>query len=165
MEYSIPKESHPDDKDGNSNDSRDVHYDLNSPAVTATMTIAGNIVNRLANNSNTCKAMCMTVIGLILGFEDSEKLHKLPLCLGILLTSLLLDCLYVFLRKKVTKYSYDLANHYGTGSRLSETPMPFIIPKSNLKERVLGITESLGNMSILPFYLLIGIGLSLYFIF
>lgn len=105
-------------------------YTLDSPAVTASMTIYNHIINRLASNSNRCKSLAAGLVGLIVGLKiEISFWHFILTCICILAISYQ-DCMYVALKKKLEGVAADLRTAVETNSY--QNISPFVIPKSSL---------------------------------
>lgn len=121
---------------------------LDKPAITASMTIMGNIVNRLANNSNICKTVTVTLTGLILGLNAGMTLGSLICVLICIVAIFYQDCLYCTLKKGVTDVSKGLRDA-AEKNDFSEY-QPFVIPKTDSSLKA--VLKNWNSKSILPFY-------------
>lgn len=103
-------------------------YTLDSPAVTASMTIYNHIINRLASNSNVCKTLAAGLVGLIVGLKTEISFwHSILISVCILAISYQ-DCMYVALKKKLEGVAEDLRTAVENNNY--EDIKPFTIPKS-----------------------------------
>ena len=72
----------------------------NSPAVQAHLTMMQGVINRMAENSRSCKVWCVTLVAavLVLVARTGESQHAL-IALGPALTFLFLDSYYLALER------------------------------------------------------------------
>lgn len=122
---------------------------INDPAVSSTMTIAGNIVNRLANNSNTCKTMCLTIVGAMIALK--HEIIQFPICLVILMILLLgiLDMFYVHLKFHVSQECNRFRDDILAGKEVT----PYHINSLGFTGHFKGIFNGHFSVSTLIFYL------------
>lgn len=122
---------------------------INDPAVSSTMTIAGNIVNRLANNSNTCKTMCLTIVGAMIALK--QDISKFPICIVIVMILLfgLLDMFYVHLKFHVSQECNRFRDDVLAGKEVT----PYHINSLGFTGHFKGIFTGHFSISTLIFYL------------
>jgi len=132
-------------------------YDLNSTAVQTHLQIYQNILARMANNSSSVKTWCVTVVSaiLVLLIEREEK-SGLALAAVPVVLFFVLDVYYLSLEKRFrcsyNQFVEDLhSNDVNRSVKLFE-----IVPDQKILKY---IVQSCLSFSILPFYLLISLGI------
>lgn len=124
-------------------------YDLNSPAITTTMIIAGNIVNRLASNSNTCKTLCATLVGAIIGLQIKMQLSILISILLLVMVLAFTDSMYVSLKKHVDYSCKMLRENVEKKHKVTPLDIPHV------KNLYCQIFRNMFSKSVAPFYAVI----------
>lgn len=84
------------------------NMDLNSPAVTASMTIYCHIINRLAGNSNVCKTISIALAGAYIGFKMQPHLIIGLIIIAVILCLMALDSLYIGLKDNTNEISQNI---------------------------------------------------------
>lgn len=160
-------------------------YDLNSPAVTTHLSIVAEIINRLANNSNYCKTVCIAIVAAFFSFTKSPGWYCLIVwCLPIGAIALL-DSMFVWIKKKLTVEQEAFVSQFLTSDQLEKVRkqnkrfptkdkgendddemLPFVLCHSSWLSRLKGTLANLGDISIWLFYgtMIIAIALDVLFI-
>jgi hypothetical protein len=129
-------------------------YSEDSPAVQAHLGIAQAVIQRMAVNSASCKAWCITLVSAILVVvADKGKPGYALIAVIPTLLFLVLDAYYLALercfRASYNEFIDKVHNESVTGSDLYA-----VAPKGSLGEVV---CQSLRSFSIWPFYLTLGV--------
>lgn len=147
-------------------------YDLNSPAVTTHLSIAAEIINRLANNSNYCKTTCVAVATVFATFTRTPDWKSLLIWMIPIFAIALLDSLFVYLKKRLTCEEEEFVSQFLTadeqkiaraikekfclkseGKRKDiEMLFPFVASSASKSEMFCGMLRNLGDISVLLFY-------------
>lgn len=77
----------------------------NSLAVNTRLSIEAEVINRLANNSNICKTLAITLAGAIIGFDMTLGPLHVVFVIAALLMLMYLDSLYMGLKKRSQRVS------------------------------------------------------------
>ena len=152
--------------------------DINSPSVTATMTMYCHIINRLAGNSNVCKTISIALAGAFIGFKMQPPLALVLIILGIILCLMILDSFYIGLKDNTHAASQQLIKEVRQGENPDINPYnmnKFNILKANLKQKYSKHSKAMYNwtlikdgfksISIWLFYIVVIGGLVLAFFF
>lgn len=135
-------------------------YTLNSQAVTTHLTIVAEIINRLATNSNYCKTICVAIVTVFATFTTSPNWTSFVIWLIPIVAICLLDSLFVFMKKKLTKEQKVFVEHFKeekeagreeVDNKLIEVA-PFVLNSSTACEKFCGTLKNLGDISIWLFY-------------
>lgn len=135
-------------------------YTLNSPAVTTHLTIVAEIINRLATNSNYCKTICVAIVTVFATFTTSPNWTAFVIWLIPIVAICLLDSLFVFMKKKLTKEQEIFVKYYKVKREAGEEKVdnklievaPFVLNSSTACEKICGTLKNLGDVSIWLFY-------------
>lgn len=135
---------------------------LNCPAVTTHLSIVAEIINRLANNSNYCKTICVAVVTVFATFTASPDWWTLLIwCIPILAIALL-DSMFVYLKKRLSKEQEEFISQFYTdgeqnlvkkmknsfcfkneGSRKDIVMLPYVLSSASKKEMFWGMVKNL----------------------
>ena len=128
-------------------------YDLDSPAVTTHLSITAEIINRLANNSNYCKSVCVAVVAVFAALtsnppgNDSNPDWWRLLVWGLPVLSLwMLDSLFVYLKKSITTQQDQFVKDITSGRDVK----PFVLKPT--KNKFYGTIFNMGDISTILFY-------------
>lgn len=135
-------------------------FNLNSPAVTTHLTILGEIINRLANNSNYCKSVCAGIVAAFITLSESATpMFLIIWCIPILAIAIL-DSLYVYLKNNLTRQQNEFVENVKTGKEVN----PFKIDSSKKGcNQIKGIWEGFKSKSVWLFYVAMIVTLALHF--
>ena len=125
----------------------------NAPAVQTHLTIMQGVINRMAENSRSCKVWCVTLAAatLVLVARTGEPQHAL-IALVPTLSFLLLDSYYLALERAFIRSQKAFVAKLHCG-KLRSADVYLVIP-TGMGWRLVGRCL-LGSVSILPFYLLV----------
>lgn len=123
-------------------------YDLNSPAVVAHMSIIGEIVNRLATNSNYCKTICVAIVTVFAAFSKDPDWKSLGVWLIPIVAIGILDSLFVYTKKRITKEGETFVENVENNLPVK----PYNLYKPKICEKIAGTLKCLGDISIWLFY-------------
>lgn len=128
-------------------------YREESPAVRAHLGIAQAVIQRMATNSASCKAWCITLVAAILVIVADKDKPSYALIAAILtLLVLVLDAHYLA-GERCFRASYnDFIDKVHSGKVVASDRYA-VVPKGSVAEAVF---QSLGSFSIWPFYLTLG---------
>ena len=122
----------------------------NSQAVQAHLSIAQNVIQRMASNSASCKAYCITLVSAILVLVADKGKPEYTL-IALIPTGLFfaLDTYYLALEKGSRKSYNDFIKKLHAGG-IGASDLFAIEPSGNILTTALG---SVRSFSIWPFYL------------
>lgn len=129
-------------------------YREDSPAVQAHLKITQSVIQRMASNSSSCKAWCITLVSAILVIVADKGKPSYALIAGVpTLLFLVLDTYYLALercfRQSYNKFIEKL--HVG---RIVAADLYAVTPTGSV---VRTFFASLGSFSIWPFYATLGL--------
>lgn len=134
-------------------------FDTNSNAVSTILTIKANIINRLASNSNVCKTLSVTIAGVLVGFNSTLPWPHLIFVIFSILALMILDSMYMGLKKSTEKISKEIIKNATTGKKID----PYIVDAENDKDRKKTIKTAIkvgfGSITIRLFYAIMIVGL------
>jgi len=133
--------------------SDDRTYSEESPAVQAHLGIAQSVIQRMASNSASCKAWCITLVAAILVIvADKGKPNYALIAVVPALLFLVLDTYYLAL-ERCFRHSYnDFIDKVHSG-RVVAADLYAVTPKGSLPK---AFAQSLRSFSIWPFYMTLG---------
>ncbi len=124
-------------------------YREDSPAVQAHLGIAQSVIQRMASNSASCKAWCITLVAAILVIVADKGKPAYALIAAIpTLLFLVLDTYYLAL-ERCFRASYNEFINKVHGGRVIAADLYAITPKGSLPR---AFASSLRSFSIWPFY-------------
>jgi hypothetical protein len=124
----------------------------NSQAVQAHLTIIQSVIQRMATNSSSCKAWCITLVSAILVVvADKAKPQFLPIALIPTVLFFVLDTYYLAL-ESMFRHSYNLFIDKLHSGKLVSSDLYVVTPKGNFTG---AFALSLCSFSIWPFYLVL----------
>jgi hypothetical protein len=124
----------------------------NSQAVQAHLTITQAIIQRMAANSTSCKAWCITLVSAILVIvADKGKPRYALIAIIPTILFLTLDSYYLALEKMFRK-SYDLFIDKLHKGKIVASDLYAVTPTGSLIKNMI---SSIRSFSILPFYLML----------
>jgi len=124
--------------------------DSNFPAVQAHLSITQSVIQRMASNSASCKAWCITLVSAILVIvADKGKPNYALLALIPTILFLVLDAYYLALERDFRE-SYDSFVGKLHEGKVQPQDVYYITPKSPLLRK---LSVALLSFSIWPFYL------------
>ncbi|MEW5708891.1 MAG: hypothetical protein AB1830_08305 [Pseudomonadota bacterium] len=129
-------------------------YSEDSAPVQAHPSIAQAVIQRMASNSASCKAWCITLVAAILVIVADKGKPKYALIAVIpTVLFLVLDAYYLAL-ERCFRVSYNEFIDKVHGGRVVAVDLYAVTPKGRLPTAVL---RSLGSFAIWPFYLTLGV--------
>lgn len=129
-------------------------YSEESPAVQAHLEIVQSVIQRMASNSSSSKAWCITLVAAILVIvADKGKSNYALIALIPTLLFLLLDAYYLAL-ERCFRASYNEFIDKVHSGQVANTDLYAIVPKGSLIKMLF---QSLKSFSIWPFYLMLGV--------
>lgn len=129
-------------------------YGEESAAVQAHLGIVQSVIQRMASNSASCKAWCITLVAAILVIVADKGKPSYALIAAIpTLLFLVLDAYYLAL-ERCFRASYNEFIDKVHGGRVVATDLYAVTPKGLLAKAV---AQSLGSFSIWPFYVTLGV--------
>ena len=150
---------------------------LNGTAVNTALTINCYIINRLAENSNICKTITVAIAAAYISLTNNPTEPKFWFVAGIVFILMILDSLYIGLKKNLQSLSQKLIIRV-TSENENDDFNPFdkktFIDEEDLKSnrfntsksfrskifyKVKTVFKGLISMSIWPFYIIILAGL------
>lgn len=157
---------------------------LSCTAVSTHLSIVAEIINRLANNSNYCKAICITVVTVFFTFSKDPNWVSLTIWAIPVITIAFLDSLFVYLKKRLSAGQQKFVSQFMTDDQLKiakeinlkfptkETRkkkdfemVPYMLSHASNKEVAHGMLRNLKDLSIWLFYLSMILTLTLYVLF
>lgn len=126
--------------------------DINSQAVQSHLNITQSVIQRMATNSSSCKAWCITVVSAILVIV-ADKRNSQYAFIAIIPTFLflVLDTYYLSL-EKMFRNSYNDFIEKLHGNKINASDLFAVVPKGGLFKTFL---KSILSFSIWPFYLML----------
>ena len=129
-------------------------YGEESPAVQAHLGIAQSVIQRMASNSASCKAWCITLVAAILVIvADKGKPSYALIAVLPTLLFLVLDTYYLAL-ERCFRTSYNQFIEKVHGGQVVASDLYAITPCGSLPK---AFAQSLGSFSIWPFYTTLGV--------
>jgi hypothetical protein len=129
-------------------------YGEESPAVQAHLGIAQSVIQRMASNSASCKAWCITLVAAILVIVADKGQPNYALIAAVpTLLFLVLDTYYLAL-ERCFRDSYNEFIEKVHGGRVVATDLYAVTPKGSLPKT---LAQSLRSFSIWPFYATLGV--------
>lgn len=157
---------------------------LSCPAVTTHLSIVAEIINRLTNNSNYCKTVCVTIVAVFFTFSKDPNWASLAIWAIPIIAITLLDSLFVYLKKKLTAEQEEFISQIMNDNQRTKAKkinskmpttedikkkglemIPYVVSHSSNKENVLGMLKNIGDISIWLFYFSMLLSLTLYVLF
>lgn len=124
--------------------------DINSQAVQSHLSITQAVIQRMATNSSSCKAWCITVVSAILVIvADKGKSQYALLAIIPNILFLVLDAYYLSL-EKMFRNSYNDFIKKLHDNEITSYDLFAVVPKGSLFNTFL---KSILSFSIWPFYL------------
>lgn len=128
-------------------------YSEESPAVQAHLGITQAVIQRMATNSTSCKAWCITLVAAILVIVADKGKPSYALIAGIpTLLFFVLDAYYLALERCFRNSYNEFIDKVHSG-RVVASDLYAVEPKGLLLKMVF---QSLGSFSVWPFYLTLG---------
>jgi hypothetical protein len=128
-------------------------YSEDSAAVQAHLSIAQSVIQRMASNSASCKAWCITLVAAILVIvADKGKPNYALIAVIPTLLFLVLDAYYLAL-ERCFRASYNEFIDKVHSGRVVAADLYAVTPKGRVPTAVV---RSLGSFSIWPFYVTLG---------
>lgn len=129
-------------------------YSEDSPAVQAHLGITQSVIQRMASNSASCKAWCITLVAAILVIvaDKGKPVYALIAVVPTLLF-LVLDTYYLAL-ERCFRESYNQFIDKLHGGRIVAADLYSVMPKGSLPKES---ARSLLSFSIWPFYVTLGL--------
>ena len=129
-------------------------YSDESPAVQAHLGISQSVIQRMASNSASCKAWCITLVAAILVIVADKGQPNYALIAGVpTLLFLVLDTYYLALEKCFRNSYNDFIGKVHAG-RVVAADLSAVTPKGSLPKT---LAQSLRSFSIWPFYATLGV--------
>ncbi len=129
-------------------------YGEDSPAVQAHLSIAQSVIQRMASNSASCKAWCITLVSaIIVVVADKGKAEYVLIAAIPTFLFLVLDTYYLAL-ERCFRGSYNGFIEKLHGGRVTAADLYAITPAGSVSRSFL---ESLASFSIWPFYLTLAV--------
>ena len=133
--------------------SDDRTYGEESPAVQAHLNIAQSVIQRMASNSASCKAWCITLVAAILVIvADKGKPNYALIAVIPTLLFLVLDTYYLSLERCFRNSYNDFIDKVHSG-RVAAADLYAIMPKGSLPK---AFAQSIYSFSVWPFYVTLG---------
>jgi|SRR5271157_4079459 len=132
----------------------DRKYGEESPAVQSHLNISQSVIQRMASNSTSCKAWCITLVAAILVIVAGKGKPSYALIASIpTLLFLILDAYYLALERCFRRSYNDFIDKVHNG-HIVAADLYAVTPTGPL---VKAFGQSLLSFSIWPFYLTLGI--------
>jgi len=129
-------------------------FDSNSSAVQAHLTITQSIIQRMASNSTSCKAWCITLVSAVLVIVADKGHPNLALIAFIPTTLfLILDAYYLALERCFRKSYNSFIDSLKRGSVSAEDVYAVDPLGFSVKE----VVKALGSFSVWPFYSMLAV--------
>ncbi len=129
-------------------------YGDQSPAVQAHLRITQSVIERMASNSSSCKAWCITLVAAILVIVADKGKASYALIAGVPTTLFLaLDAYYLAL-ERCYRDSYNAFIEKVHAGCLAAADLYAVTPKGSLPK---SFGQSLCSFSIWPFYVTLGV--------
>ncbi len=126
------------------------HFKEDSPSVQAHLSITQSVINRMASNSTSCKAWCITLVSAILVIvADKDKPQFALIALVPTALFCFLDASYLSLEKRF-RDSYSLFIEKLHGGKVVAADLYCVRPSGN---KIKNFFAALGSFSVWPFYL------------
>lgn len=133
--------------------SADLIYDENSPAVQAHLSITQSIIQRMAANSASCKAWCITLVAAILVIVAGQNKPRFALIAGIpALLFLVLDAYYLALEREFRRTYNAFIQKLHDGD-VGAADLYSVEPSRSI---ITPLLSAILSFSIWPFYLTLG---------
>ena len=128
---------------------KEKEFKENSQAVQAHLNITQSVIQRMAANSNSCKAWCITLVSAILVIVADKGKPQYTL-IAIIPTTLflILDTYYLSL-EKMFRQSYNFFIEKLHSGKVVASDLYAVSPSGNMLKTYF---SSLGSFSIWPFY-------------
>ena len=129
------------------NESADMN--VNSPAVQAHLTIVQGVIERMAENSRSCKIWCVTLVSatlILVARTDKPEYALIALIPAVLF--LILDTYYLALERGF-RGSYNEFVERLHGNKVASSDLYLIAPDGSIPRH---FGASLGSFSVWPFY-------------
>jgi len=124
--------------------------DINSQAVQLHLSITQSVIQRMATNSSSCKAWCITVVSAILVIvADKGKSQYAYIAIIPNILFLVLDTYYLALEKMFRNSYSDFIKKLHE-NKIDTSDLFAVIPKGNL---IKTFFKSVISFSVWPFYL------------
>lgn len=134
--------------------SEDRTYREESPAVQAHLGIAQAVIQRMASNSASCKAWCITLVAAILVIVADKGKPTYALIAAIpTLLFLVLDSYYLALERCFRNSYNEFIDKVHEG-RVVAADLYAVTPRGPLAT---AFAQSIGSFSIWPFYVTLGV--------
>jgi len=129
-------------------------YGGDSPAVQAHLGIIQSVIQRMAANSASCKAWCITLVAAILVIVADKGKPRYALIAAIpTLLFLVLDAYYLAI-ERCCRHSYNEFIEKVHSGRVVSADLYAVEPKGSLPRT---FAQSLRSFSIWPFYTTLGV--------
>lgn len=129
-------------------------YGEESPAVQAHLGIVQSVIQRMASNSASCKAWCITLVAAILVIVADKGQPNYALIAAVpTLLFLVLDTYYLALERCFRNSYNDFIEKVHAG-RVMAADLYAVTPKGSLPKT---FAQSLRSFSIWPFYATLGV--------
>ena len=133
-------------------DNQNNSFRENSQAVQAHLTIVQSVIQRMASNSSSCKAWCITLVSAVLVIvADKGKPQYASLAFIPTILFLVLDTYYLTL-ESMFRLAYNQFIDKLHSGKISGSDLYIVTPKGKMSQAFL---LSLKSFSIWPFYLVL----------
>ncbi|MFA5804231.1 MAG: hypothetical protein WC879_06275 [Melioribacteraceae bacterium] len=130
---------------------------FDSPAVQNYLTILQSVINRMANNSSSCKTWCITIISAIIVIvSDKQKPNLVWISIVPLFLFFMMDVYYLSLEKQFRSMYNCIIKKVHTNSANIEDVF-IVSPSYNFFETTKFIIKALISFSVYPFYCLLAL--------
>ena len=121
----------------------------NSQAVQAHLSIAQSVIQRMASNSASCKAWCITLVSAILVVVADKSNERYALIAVIpTVLFLFLDCYYLALERMFRQSYNNFIDKLHRGEVVA-SDLYAVVPTGSLRKMIF---SSIASLSIWPFY-------------